>query len=186
MNQCSGGTTKNSHHRSHSQHYQTTHFPSTSTSSSARQAFGQNRTNNNDLNIMECPSDDNFGGCRFSSIVSVDSFEADSTSTSITPSIAIDNHSASTNFTSPINQRKRPQPQSPNFSNTSNTGAANNNNLSSQPNNNINNGNNIHETPFNQYAPVCLYFFHQDTFPRNICLRMISNPYPFQNKNLNH
>ena len=33
--------------------------------------------------------------------------------------------------------------------------------------------------PFSQYAPVCLYVFKQDTFPRNWCLKMISNPYPF-------
>lgn len=181
MNQCSGGPTKNSHHlSSHFVHHQFSHFPLTSTSSSSiRPASSQNRTNNDNLNIMECPSDDNFGGCRFASIVSVDSFEADSTSTSITPSIAIDNHSGSTTFTSPINQRKRPQQQqSSNLTTTPTITNNNNNNLSSQPNSNL--GNNIPDTPFNQYAPVCLYLFHQDTFPRNICLRMISNPYPFQ------
>lgn len=32
---------------------------------------------------------------------------------------------------------------------------------------------------FSQYMPTCLYMFHQETFPRNWCLKMISNPYPF-------
>ncbi|KAF7488798.1 hypothetical protein SSS_01347 [Sarcoptes scabiei] len=33
---------------------------------------------------------------------------------------------------------------------------------------------------FNQYAATCLYVFDQETFPRKVCLQMISNPYPFQ------
>lgn len=38
------------------------------------------------------------------------------------------------------------------------------------------------EHQFAQYGPVCLYVFKQDTFPRNWCLRMISNPYPFHSQ----
>ena len=43
---------------------------------------------------------------------------------------------------------------------------------------------NLHRTEppghqFSQYVPVCLYIFHRDTFPRNWCLKMISDPYPF-------
>lgn len=37
----------------------------------------------------------------------------------------------------------------------------------------------VPEHQFSQYVPVCLYVFQQDTFPRNWCLQMISNPYPF-------
>jgi len=33
--------------------------------------------------------------------------------------------------------------------------------------------------PFPQYPEVSMYFFKQTTFPRNIFLNMLNNPYPF-------